>query len=62
MLAHKRRHLSIQDIADRATVTRQDVSKVEQSESLFPPFILPHFFTTCSVLVQYFFSRTLNKY
>ncbi len=29
MLARKRRHLSMQDIADRATVTRLTVSKVE---------------------------------
>ena len=28
MLARKRRHLSMQDIADRATVTRLTVSKV----------------------------------
>jgi transcriptional regulator with XRE-family HTH domain len=29
MLARKRRHLAMQDIADRATVTRLTVSKVE---------------------------------
>ncbi len=29
MLARKRRHLSMQDIADRTTVTRLTVSKVE---------------------------------
>lgn len=29
LLARKRRHLSVQDIADRATVTRLTVSKVE---------------------------------
>ena len=28
-LARKRRHLSMQDVADRATVTRLTVSKVE---------------------------------
>ena len=32
MLARKRRHLSMQDIADRATVTRLTVSKVEHGE------------------------------
>ena len=34
MLARKRRHLSMQDIADRATVTRLTVSKVEHEYSL----------------------------
>lgn len=32
MLARKRRHLSMQDIADRATVTRMTVSKVEHGD------------------------------
>ena len=32
MMARKRRHLSMQDIADRATVTRLTVSKVEQGD------------------------------
>lgn len=32
MLARKRRHLSMQDIADRATVTRLTVSKVEHGD------------------------------
>ena len=32
MLARKRRHLSMQDIADRATVTRLTVSKVGQGD------------------------------
>ena len=32
MLARKRRHLSMQDIADRATVTRLTVSKEEHGE------------------------------
>ena len=32
MLARKRRHLSMQDIADRATVTRLTVSKVEPGD------------------------------
>ena len=32
MLARKRRHLSQQDIADRATVTRLTVSKVEHGD------------------------------
>lgn len=32
MLARKRRHLSMQDVADRATVTRLTVSKVEQGD------------------------------
>ena len=32
MLARKRRHLSMQDIADRATVTRLSVSKVEHGD------------------------------
>jgi len=32
MLARKRRHLSMQDIADRATVTRLTVSKVEKGD------------------------------
>ena len=32
MLALKRRHLSMQDIADRATVTRLTVSKVEHGD------------------------------
>lgn len=32
MLARKRRHLTIQDIADRATVTRLTVSKVEHGD------------------------------
>lgn len=31
-LARKRRHLSMQDIADRATVTRLTVSKVERGD------------------------------
>lgn len=31
-LARKRRHLSMQDIAERATVTRLTVSKVEQGD------------------------------
>ena len=32
MLARKRRHQSMQDIADRATVTRLTVSKVEHGD------------------------------
>ncbi len=32
MLARKRRHLSMQDLADRATVTRLTVSKVEHGD------------------------------
>ena len=32
MLARKRRHLSMQDIADRATVTRLTVSKEEHGD------------------------------
>jgi transcriptional regulator with XRE-family HTH domain len=32
MLARKRRHLTMQDIADRATVTRLTVSKVEHGD------------------------------
>ena len=32
MLARKRRHLSMQNIADRATVTRLTVSKVEHGD------------------------------
>ena len=32
MLARKRRHLSMQDIADRATVTRLTISKVEHGD------------------------------
>ena len=32
MLVRKRRHLSMQDIADRATVTRLTVSKVEHGD------------------------------
>lgn len=32
MLARKRRHLSMQDIADRASVTRLTVSKVEHGD------------------------------
>lgn len=32
MLARKRRHLSMQDIADRAMVTRLTVSKVEHGD------------------------------
>lgn len=32
MLARKRRHLSMQDIADRATVTRLTVSRVEHGD------------------------------
>lgn len=32
MLARKRQHLSMQDIADRATVTRLTVSKVEHGD------------------------------
>ena len=32
MLARKRRHLSMLDIADRATVTRMTVSKVEHGD------------------------------
>lgn len=32
MLARKRRHLSMQDIADRATVTSLTVSKVEHGD------------------------------
>jgi len=32
MLARKRRHLSMQDIADRAAVTRLTVSKVEHGD------------------------------
>jgi len=32
MLARKRRHLTVQDIADRATVTRFTVSKVEHGD------------------------------
>lgn len=32
MLARKRRHLSMQDIADRATVTRLTVSKVKHGD------------------------------
>ena len=32
MLSRKRRHLSMQDIADRATVTRLTVSKVEHGD------------------------------
>lgn len=31
-LARKRRHLSMQDVAERATVTRLTVSKVEQGD------------------------------
>ena len=34
MLARKRRHLSMQDIADRATVTRLTVSKVEHEKDI----------------------------
>ena len=36
MLARKRRHLSMQDIADRATVTRLTVSKVEHGDPTVP--------------------------
>lgn len=32
MLARKRRHLSMQDMADRATVTRLTVSRVEHGD------------------------------
>ena len=32
MLARKRRHLSMQDIAERATITRLTVSKVEHGD------------------------------
>lgn len=32
MLARKRRHLSMQDIAERATVTRLTISKVEHGD------------------------------
>lgn len=32
MLARKRRHLSMQDIAERATITRLTVSKVEKGD------------------------------
>lgn len=32
MLARKRRHLSMQDIADRATVTRLTISRVEHGD------------------------------
>jgi transcriptional regulator with XRE-family HTH domain len=32
MLARKRRHLTMQDIADRATVTRLTLSKVEHGD------------------------------
>jgi len=32
MLARKRRHLSMQDVADRATVTRLTVSRVEKGD------------------------------
>ena len=32
MLARKRRHLSMQDVADRAAVTRLTVSKVEHGD------------------------------
>ena len=32
MLARKRRHLSMQNVADRATVTRLTVSKVEHGD------------------------------
>lgn len=32
MLARKRRHLTMQDIANRATVTRLTVSKVEKGD------------------------------
>ena len=32
MLARKRRHLSMQDVADRATVTRLTMSKVEHGD------------------------------
>ena len=32
MLARKRRHLSMQDVADRATLTRLTVSKVEHGD------------------------------
>jgi len=32
MLARKRRHLSMQDVADRATVSRLTVSKVEKGD------------------------------
>ena len=35
MLARKRRHLTMQDIADRATVTRLTVSKVEHGDPLW---------------------------
>ncbi|MGM9869529.1 MAG: helix-turn-helix transcriptional regulator [Sodaliphilus sp.] len=31
-LARKRRHLSMQDVADRATITRLTVSKVEHGD------------------------------
>ena len=33
MLARKRRHLSMQDVADRATVTRLTVSEVENGDA-----------------------------
>jgi transcriptional regulator with XRE-family HTH domain len=32
MLARKRRHLSMQDVAERATVTRLTVAKVERGD------------------------------
>lgn len=32
MMARKRRHLSMQDVAERATVTRLTVSKVEKGD------------------------------
>ena len=35
MLARKRRHLSMQDIADRATMARLTVSKVEHGDPFF---------------------------
>ena len=42
MLARKRRHLSMQDIADRATVTRLSVSKVEHGDPTVSMGIYAH--------------------
>ena len=44
MLARKRRHLSMQDIADRATVTRLTVSKVEHGDPTVSMYIFRSMF------------------
>ena len=65
MLARKRRHLSMQDIADRATVTRLTVSKVEHGDptvsKMTSPCLLPTTLLADSFRMQNYLGDEANN-